>query len=125
MLDTNLREVINTAPNNFQAYNRYDVVVPGMSWIPLSGELHNGKFECFMLRMEAGSVSKPHEHMGHEEFLILDGALIDCDGTEYKTGDYVHLQPGTKHSSHTPNGCTILVILRGNNRALTEEELGA
>jgi len=63
--------------------------------------------------------------MGHEEFLVLDGELIDCDGAEYCKGDYVHFQPGTKHSSTTPNGCTILVILRGNNRTLTEDELKA
>ena len=40
-----------------------------------------------------------------------------------KSGDFVRLLPGSKHSSHTPDGCTLLVMLRGNNRALTDEEL--
>ena len=75
-----------------------------------------------MLRMDPGAVSKPHEHMGHEEFLILEGSLIDNDGTEYQSGDFVSLLPGSKHSSHTPGGCLLLVILRGNNRALDENE---
>ena len=123
MLDTNLREVINTNADKFKPYDRYGASVAGMDWIPLSGQLLNGEFECFMLRMEPGAVSKPHEHMGYEEFLVLDGILIDCDGTEYKSGDFVRLLPGSKHTSHSPDGCLMLVILRGNNRALDEDEL--
>ena len=122
MLDTNLREIIDTSSDKFIPYDRYGASIEGMHWIPLSGRLNNGKFECFMLRMEAGAVSKPHEHTGHEEFLVLDGILVDCDGTEYKSGDFVRLLPGSKHSSHSPDGCLLLVILRGNNRALGEEE---
>jgi anti-sigma factor ChrR (cupin superfamily) len=96
-----------------------------MSWIPLSGDLQNGEFECFILRMDPGAQSKPHEHLGFEEFLVIDGELVDCDGTTYRSGDFVRLLPGSKHSSHTPNGCTLLVMLRGNNRALTDAELKA
>ena len=73
--------------------------------------------------MDAGARSNPHEHTGHEEFLVLDGELIDCDGQSFKSGDYVHFQPGSKHSSSSPEGCTLLVILRGNNRALRPDEL--
>ena len=83
----------------------------------------NGSFECFLLRMDPGAQSKPHEHMGHEEFLVLEGELIDCDGQSFKNGDYVHFKPGSKHSSSTPEGCTMLVILRGNNRSLRPDEL--
>jgi anti-sigma factor ChrR (cupin superfamily) len=70
-----------------------------------------------------GAESKPHEHTGHEEFLLLEGSIIDCDGTGHRVGDNMHLHPGSKHSSYTPNGCLMLVILRGNNRALSEEEI--
>ena len=123
MLDTSLRKIIDTRSEGFKPYDRYGASIAGMQWIPLSGELLNGEFECFMLQMEAGAVSKPHEHMGFEEFLMLDGELIDCDGTRYQAGDFVRLLPGSKHSSTTPNGCRMLVILRGNNRPLSEEEL--
>jgi quercetin dioxygenase-like cupin family protein len=123
MLDISLRQVISTKTNQFKPYDRYGDSVAGMSWIPLSGELRNGEFECFVLQMEAGSESKPHEHMGFEEFLILDGEMIDCDGTHYRSGDFVRLLPGSKHSSHTLNGCTLLVMLRGNNRALRADEI--
>ncbi len=123
MLDTNLRQIIDTASDEFKPYDRYGDSIAGMSWIPLSGELQNGEFECFLLRMDAGAQSKPHEHLGFEEFLVIDGELIDCDGTTYRSGDFVRFLPGSRHSSHTPNGCTLLVMLRGNNRALTDEEL--
>ena len=125
MLDQKLRQIINTSTNSFKPYDRYGEPVAGMSWIPLSGDLLNGEFECFILRMDAGAVSKPHEHVGFEEFLVMEGELIDCDGKAYCNGDFVRLLPGSKHSSHTPNGCTLLVMLRGNNRALDEEELRA
>lgn len=123
MLDTRLRQIINTSADEFKPYDRYGDPIPGMSWITLSGELLNGEFECFMLRLEAGSQSRPHEHMGLEEFLVMEGELIDCDGTVYHSGDFVRLLPGSKHSSHSPDGCTLLVMLRGNNRALTDDEL--
>ena len=123
MLDPKLRQIISTASNEFKPYDRYGDPINGMSWVSLSGELLNGEFECFMLRMEAGAVSKPHEHMGFEEFLVLEGELIDCDDSTYRSGDFVRLLPRSKHSSHTPNGCTLLVILRGNNRPLSDEEV--
>lgn len=125
MLDTSLRQIINTGAGKFRPYDRYGDPIPGMSWIALSGELLNGEFECFLLRMEAGAQSRPHEHMGLEEFLVMEGELIDCDGTVYRSGDFVRLLPGSKHSSHTPNGCVLLVMLRGDNRPLSEDELKA
>ncbi len=123
MLDTKLRQVISTRADSFEPYNRYGEPIEGMSWIPLSGEMLNGEFECFMLRVDAGAQSRAHEHTGFEEFLMLDGELVDCDGSSYRAGDFVRFLPGSKHSSHTPDGCTLLVILRGNNRALGAEEL--
>ena len=123
MLDTNLRQIVRTGGDEFKPYDRYGDTIAGMSWIPLSGDLKNGEFECFILRMDPGAKSKQHEHLGFEEFLVIDGELVDCDGTAYRSGDFVRLLPGSKHSSHTPNGCTLLVMLRGNNRALTDQEL--
>jgi anti-sigma factor ChrR (cupin superfamily) len=123
MLDASLRQIIATTSDQFKPYDRYGEPIAGMSWIPLSGELHNGAFECFLLRMDAGARSRPHEHTGGEEFYVLDGELIDCDGQSFHSGDYVRFDPGSKHSSQSPEGCTMLVILRGNNRPLRPDEL--
>jgi len=123
MLDASLRQIVTTDSEHFRPYDRYGAPIAGMSWIPLSGATGNGSYECFLLRMDAGARSRPHEHTGHEEFLVVDGELIDCDGQVFRSGDYVRFQPGSKHGSSTADGCTLLVILRGNNRPLRADEL--
>ncbi len=125
MLDAARRKIRSTNAAAFRPYDRYGEPIPGLSWLPLSGGLHNGEFECFLLRMEAGTGSRPHEHTGIEEFLMLDGELIDYDGTRFAAGDFVRFEPGSRHSSHTPGGCTLLVMLRGTNRALDDAEIAA
>lgn len=125
MLDSKLRTITKTGNDQYKPYNRYGDDIPGMSWLPLSGELQNGEFECFLLRMDPGARSKPHEHMGFEEFYMVEGVLIDFDGREFSKGDFVSFKPGSKHSSHTPDGCLLLVMLRGTNRSLSADEIAA
>ena len=62
-------------------------------------------------RMAPGTTTTAHEHIGDEEFVLLDGDLTDHDGYEYKPGDIVWLRSGTKHNSSTRNGCTLVVYL--------------
>ena len=121
-LNNDLRNQCDTNQAKFIPYNRYGAVVEGMSWLPLSGELLNNAYECFMLRMQPGTSTTAHEHMGHEEFLVLEGHLVDIDGTEYKAGDFIRFLPGSKHSSHSVDGCLLIVILRGSNRSLPADE---
>ncbi len=64
-------------------------------------------------RMAPGETTVAHEHLSDEEFLMLEGELIDHDGTHYKPGDMVWLRQGTKHTSYSPNGCLIAVYLDG------------
>ena len=122
MLNPALRQIVATRNCDFRPYDRYGEAIAGLSWVPLSGEPHNGEFECFLLRMDAGARSTPHEHTGIEEFLVLDGELVDTDGTRYLSGDFVQFMPGSKHCSRTVSGCTLLVMLRGNNRLLEAHE---
>ena len=52
-----------------------------------------------------------HEHIGGEEFLVLDGTFKDQFG-EFKAGTYVRNPIGSKHSPWVDDdGCTILVKL--------------
>lgn len=60
-------------------------------------------------RMPAGMTTRPHRHNGHEQFLILEGELIENDGTVFRKGDLVWLRDGTEHCSYTPNGCLLAV----------------
>jgi quercetin dioxygenase-like cupin family protein len=63
----------------------------------------------YIYKMEPGARSTPHRHGGAEEFLIIDGEIIDNDGTVYRSGDVVWLAPGTEHTSYAPNGALIAV----------------
>lgn len=64
-------------------------------------------------RMPPGMTTRPHRHNGHEQFLILDGELIENDGTVLRKGDLVWLRDGTEHSSYTPEGCLLAVHIAG------------
>ncbi len=117
LLDPALRHVIKCGGIEMRPYDRYGEPRDDMDWFHLSGNAENG-FECFLLRFHPGARSTPHEHSGYEQFLILDGELEDCDGTVYRVGDFVTLDPGSRHHSVSYEGCTMLVILRGQNYAL-------
>ena len=60
-------------------------------------------------RMPPGMTSRPHRHNGQEQFLVLDGELVENDGTVFRTGDLVWLRGDTEHCSYTPNGCLLAV----------------
>ena len=64
-------------------------------------------------RMAPGETTVAHEHLSDEEFLMLEGEIFDHDGARYGPGDLVWLKKGTKHYSHSPNGCLIAVYLDG------------
>ena len=49
---------------------------------------------------------------------MLEGELIDTDNKIFKKGDLVTFEPGSSHSSHTIDGCLILVFMRGINQPL-------
>jgi len=67
----------------------------------------------YIYKMEPGARSAPHRHGGAEEFLIIEGEIIDNDGTVYRSGDVVWLAPGTEHTSYAPNGALIAVYAEG------------
>ena len=68
--------------------------------------------------MEPGAKSLLHKHVSYEEFLILDGELIDLDKKIFKKGDFITFDPGSSHSSYTETGCLLLVFLRAKNEPL-------
>jgi len=64
-------------------------------------------------RMPAGMTTRRHIHNGHEQFLILEGELVEDDGRVLKPGDLVFYRDGTEHHSYTPNGCLLAVHIAG------------
>lgn len=63
----------------------------------------------YIYKMAPGARSAPHRHGGAEEFYIIEGSIIDNDGTEHRAGDVVWLAPGTEHNSYAPDGALIAV----------------
>ena len=112
--DQNSRNVIHTREEEFIAYDRYGTILPGVTWLPLNVGSRVGR-EIYLIRFEPGSSSHPHFHKGTEEFLVLRGCLKDDDGVVFQPGDFVQFQPDSKHSSHSEEGCTLLVILTGGS----------
>jgi anti-sigma factor ChrR (cupin superfamily) len=112
------RKITNPHDVEFVPFDNYGVIVPGMSWHKISYNKENGGQGTYVLKMEPGAKSLSHEHTGFEEFLMLDGELIDPDGKIFKKGEFISFEPGSKHSSHTINGCLVLVFMRGINQPL-------
>ena len=112
------RQITDIYNLKFEAFDNYGEVVPGMSWHKISYTKDNGGQGTYVLKMEPGTKSLLHEHTGFEEFLMLDGELIDLDGKIFKKGEFVSFEPGSQHSSYTKNGCLVLVFMRGINKAI-------
>jgi quercetin dioxygenase-like cupin family protein len=80
-----------------------------MSWLPVSYRKESA-VGSYLMRMQPGARTIAHDHPGYEEFLVLEGELIDSDGTVFKSGDFVSFAPGTRHWSHTETGCLLAVF---------------
>jgi anti-sigma factor ChrR (cupin superfamily) len=100
---------VATAADAFLPYDLEGPVQPEMSWLPISYDRETGQ-GCYLMRMQAGAVTLPHEHPGMEEFLILEGELTDSDGRVFRRGDFVSYEAGTRHNSWTETGCLIAVF---------------
>ena len=103
------RRVFNARHSQYREYDLEGPVQPDMSWLPISYNKATGQ-GSYLMRMEPGAVTIAHDHPGYEEFLILEGELIDSDGSVFKTGDFVSYAPGTHHNSRTEKGCVIAVF---------------
>lgn len=100
---------MRTAEAPFQPYDLEGPQQPDISWLPVSYETSTGA-GCYLMRMAPGAVTLPHHHPGMEEFLMLEGELIDDDGAVFGAGDFVSYAPGTFHNSRTETGCLIAVF---------------
>ena len=96
------RKITDIYKVDFLPFDRYGPVVPKMSWHKIS----------FDEKTNFGSF------IGYEEFLVIDGELIDADNTVFKKGDFVTFEPGSKHSSYTEKGALLMVFQRGINKPI-------
>ena len=79
----NKRKITNPLNVKFEPFDNYGAPIPGMSWHKISYNKETGQ-GSYILKMEPGAKSLPHKHINYEEFLVLDGELIDPDNTIFK-----------------------------------------
>lgn len=103
------RTVVNAHTSEYLPYDLEGPVQPEMSWLPLSFDRETQQ-GTYLMRMQPGAVTIAHDHPGMEEFLILEGDLVDSDGAVFGPGDFVSYEAGTHHNSWTENGCVIAVF---------------
>lgn len=63
------------------------------------------------IRLEPGTVFPPHEHLGEERVLILQGGYQDEDGTVYKSGDLVVGAAGDSHFFTALEGADLIYLV--------------
>jgi anti-sigma factor ChrR (cupin superfamily) len=106
------RRVVNIHSGYYKPFVYEDGVALGDTILQLDQDQPLG-IGFHVYRMPPGMTTRPHRHNGHEQFLILEGELIENDGTVFRKGDLVWLRNGTEHCSHTPNGCLLAVHIAG------------
>ncbi len=114
----NERKVVNIRDES--AYAPYDPTgetETGTSYIKLNPTMPRD-VGFYIYRMAPGSKSSPHRHGGAEEFFVIEGELMDNDGTVYRAGDVVWLAGGTEHNSYTENGCLVAVFAEAKEETL-------
>tara|TARA_B100000035_G_C20869707_1_gene495604 strand:- start:387 stop:734 length:348 start_codon:yes stop_codon:yes gene_type:complete len=111
------RKITKLKKLKFKPFNKYGASIKGWTW-------HNVSFNkktnigTYISKLNPGTKTIKHIHSGYEEFLILQGELIDSDGKIFKKGDLITYSPNSKHSSYTKKGCLILTFMRGHNRLI-------
>ena len=73
---------------------------------------------ALLVRMEPGAAYPPHSHADVEHAYVIEGELYFGDLVLHP-GDYQCALPSSVHrSSHTRNGCTVLIIASQKNAML-------
>jgi anti-sigma factor ChrR (cupin superfamily) len=110
----NKRKITKLNNLKFEPFDKYGKPIKGWSWHKISFD-EKTNFGTYISKLDPGTKTVPHTHNGNEEFLILDGELIDSDGEIFKKGDFISYEPNSSHSSYTEKGCLILTFMRGHN----------
>lgn len=72
-----------------------------------------------LVRFAPGAKLPPHEHVEIEQSYVLEGSLVDPEGTT-TAGNYVWRPAGSRHTAWTPNGALVLAIYQRPNVFLEE-----
>ena len=111
------RLITNTNKIKFKPFDNYGKIFKGMDWHKITYNKMTGQ-GTYILKLKPNTITPYHKHTDYEEFYVLRGELIDKDNLKFKKGDFISFKPGTRHSSYTKKGCTLLVFMRKKNKLL-------
>ena len=103
------RKITNIYEGQFVTYDLDGPEQKDIALLNISYDLKMRK-GWYVMRLEPGAETVVHVHDVDEEFLILEGDLIEDDGTILKPGDFVTYPKGTRHNSRTDTGCLLIGI---------------
>ena len=103
------RQIFPTEHVEFLPYDLEGPLQLDIVWRPISYDRKRGE-GSYLMRLQPGARTIPHDHLGYEDFLILEGELTDSDGRVLGKGDFVSYRPGSRHNSWTDTGCLIAVF---------------
>ena len=81
----------------------------GVEWKKLYFDPATGE-SAVLLRFAAGASYGTHRHPGGEEYVVLEGSVVDGEKT-YGPGTYVRHPPGSIHRPVSPQGSLLFVRL--------------
>jgi anti-sigma factor ChrR (cupin superfamily) len=84
-------------------------VLPGYFWIPVADD-ENGAWSSYWMRVSAGARSPEHQHDSTELVMVLEGIFTDDDGVDFLPVQTVTYPAGSRHSTSSKVGCTVLVV---------------
>ena len=93
---------------------------PGVSMKRLMEDPDTGMLTT-LVRMEPGAGLPEHEHVEIEQTWVLEGSLVDSEGTA-TVGNFVWRPGGSRHSVVAPEGALLLSFFMKPNRFFDREE---
>lgn len=106
------RKIVNYKTADYIPYGLQGETQEDITWCNLSYDESKGE-GFFLVKFAPNSRSIPHKHVGYEEFVVLEGEIVDSDGTVFRAGDCVSQPPGSSHYSTSRDGAVAVVSVRG------------
>lgn len=98
-----------------------ETVLPGFFSIPVADDEH-GAWSSYWMCLQPGARSFEHLHESTELIVILDGVFTDDDGTDFLPGQTVSYPAGSRHSTFSNEGCTVLVVAHAGSKVVPRSQ---
>jgi len=85
-------------------------LVPGMDALWVEGGPSAGQCIRGFARLAAGAAFPDHRHLGDEETLVLEGAMVESGGAVVRPGETLVMRQGSEHNYRAAPGGTDLLF---------------